>query len=339
MAASSTLLCIHRDPVQLDLLKENGYALITATTGSDGLRLLMSRSVDAIVLEYHLGLLDGIVVADEIKQVRPQLPIVMVVDYAELSQGALKSVDVLVAKSDGPHSLLATIHAIFRKKPSREYEAPRAKGSTTPVGVNMPNPSKRQILVVDDDPAVRESLALLLISAGYDVATATDGFSALLHLRKTLPDVIVSDLDMPEMSGFELLSVVRRRFPRILSLAMSGAYPSDEVPPDVIADGFYAKGGHPTNLFKTLKQLISSAPARGSAHEQEIAPVWVPRNGNDSHGMPYVMLTCTECLRIFPLTVVEENAGRVLAVPCLFCPATSQYIIQPSSHGGRALVA
>src|SRR5439155_15163436 len=77
MAAISTLLCIHRDPAQLNLLKEKGYGLITAATGSDGLRLLMSQSVDAIILEYDLGLLNGAVVADEIKQVRPQLPIVM----------------------------------------------------------------------------------------------------------------------------------------------------------------------------------------------------------------------------------------------------------------------
>jgi DNA-binding response OmpR family regulator len=59
MADASTLLRIHRDPVQLNLLKENGYEVITATNGSDGLRLLMLHAVDAIVLEYHLGLLDG----------------------------------------------------------------------------------------------------------------------------------------------------------------------------------------------------------------------------------------------------------------------------------------
>jgi len=107
----------------------------------------------------------------------------------------------------------------------------------------------------------------------------------------------------------------------------------------VIADGFYGKAGHAKDLFRTLELLIHSAPVRGSAHEREIAPAWVPRNGNDSHGMPYVMLTCTECLRVFPLTVVEENAGHVLEVPCFFCPATSSYIIQPSSHGAHALVA
>ncbi len=59
MAATSTVLCIHRDPAQLNLLKEKGYGMVIATNGRDGLRLLMSRQVDAVVLEYYLGLLDG----------------------------------------------------------------------------------------------------------------------------------------------------------------------------------------------------------------------------------------------------------------------------------------
>jgi hypothetical protein len=66
----------------------------------------MAQSVDGIVLEYYLGLLDGAVVANEIKQVRPQLPIVMLADPLGLPDGALSSVDALVAKSDAPHILL-----------------------------------------------------------------------------------------------------------------------------------------------------------------------------------------------------------------------------------------
>ena len=203
----------------------------------------------------------------------------------------------------------------------------------------MSNLSKRQILVVDDDPGVRETVAILLTAAGYDVVAAEDGFGALFQLRKMLPDVMVSDLDMPGMSGFELLSVVRRRFPQILTLAMSGAYPGDELPPGVIADGFYSKGGHPKYLLRTLEQLVRSAPAQGSAHQREIAPVWVPRNGNDSQGMPYVMLTCAECLRAFPMNIEEEITGKVVAIICRFCPTTNKYIIQPSSRAMHELVA
>jgi len=76
MGTQNRLLCIHRDPAQLLHLKENGYELLTATSGSEGLRLLMLHAVGAVVMEYHLGLLNGVVVASEIKQVKPQLPIV-----------------------------------------------------------------------------------------------------------------------------------------------------------------------------------------------------------------------------------------------------------------------
>src|ERR1700758_692080 len=158
----------------------------------------------------------------------------------------------------------------------------------------MSSPSKRQILVVDDNPGVRETIAMLLMSRGYEVVVAEDGFAALLQLRKTEPDVIVSDLEMPRMSGFELLSVVRRRFPQILTLAMSGAYGGDTVPVSAIADGFYPKGDPPKNLFRAIEQVIYATPARSRAHRREVAPAWVPRNGNDSQGIPYVMVTCEE---------------------------------------------
>jgi len=122
MAANSTLLCIHRDPAQLALLRENGYELLTATSGSEGLRLLMSRPVDAIVLEYHLGLMDGAVVAADIKKVKPQLPIVMLAEHLDLPDGALKSVDALVIKSDGAHFLWATVHFVLNVKPTQRTE-------------------------------------------------------------------------------------------------------------------------------------------------------------------------------------------------------------------------
>jgi DNA-binding response OmpR family regulator len=119
MATNSTLLCIHRNPAQLHLLQENGYELVNAANGAEGLRLLMTRSVDAIVLEHNLGLLDGVVVATEIKKAKPQLPIVMLADHLDLPDGALKAVDAVVTKADGAHFLLATVHFILNVKPNR----------------------------------------------------------------------------------------------------------------------------------------------------------------------------------------------------------------------------
>ena len=140
MASNSTLLCIHRDPGQLSLLRENGYDLATATNGSDGLRLFMSRPVDAVVIEYHLGLLDGVTIANEIKQVRPDIPIVMLADQVEMPAAALKSVDALVVKSDGLHFLLATIHFVLSVKPAQLHESKQR--SQTPAHLRRPGRSR-----------------------------------------------------------------------------------------------------------------------------------------------------------------------------------------------------
>jgi len=193
----------------------------------------------------------------------------------------------------------------------------------------MATPSKHSILVVDDEPSVRETLALLLTAAGYDVAIAANGFSALLQLRRALPEVILSDLNMPQMSGFELLSVVRRRFPEILVIAMSGAYGRGEnVPGGVIADAFYAKGQmNPPALLRIVADLLQSSTSRANGHQRESAPVWIPRNGKDSHGIPYIVLTCTECLRSFPLNVTEDVNPEIVETPCIFCLNKVRYII------------
>jgi DNA-binding response OmpR family regulator len=116
MATNTTLLCIHRDPAELSLLQEHGYELLTATNGHEGLRLFMSHPVDAIVLDYQLGLLDGGVVAAAIKNVKPQVPIVMLAGGEDLPDDALQAVDALVAKADGPISLLETIHSVLNGK-------------------------------------------------------------------------------------------------------------------------------------------------------------------------------------------------------------------------------
>src|SRR5256885_1313284 len=156
----------------------------------------------------------------------------------------------------------------------------------------MFSPSRQQILLVDDEPSIREVFTLLLASSGYDVSVAEDGFAALERLRRGLPDLIVSDLNTPQMSGYELLSVVRRRFPQILSVAMSGAYRGKNVPAGVVADSFYAKGDSPGKLLATIWGLVQTSEDSVKARQKEITPAWIPRNGNDSHGVPYVVVSC-----------------------------------------------
>jgi CheY-like chemotaxis protein len=214
-------------------------------------------------------------------------------------------------------------------------------------GFAMSDLLKHGILIVDDDAAVRDSLTMLLRASGYDISTAVNGFDALLQLKRKIPAIVLSDLNMPQMSGFEFLSVVRRRFPKISVIAMSGAYHSgDSVPGGVIADAFYAKGHSDVEmLLQTVAGLIRTFAAHAADHERESAPVWIPRNGKDSHGIPYVVLTCTDCLRSFPLSVTTEDLQRIQETPCLFCPNTVRYIIDfslsiasPRAEGATALI-
>ncbi len=193
----------------------------------------------------------------------------------------------------------------------------------------MNNTSKHRVLVVDDETSIRESTSMLLKSAGYDVHTAEHGFDALLQLASVLPDVIVSDLNMPQMSGFEFLSVVRRRFPKIPVIAVSGAYDfGDQVPGGVIADAFYSKGRHhPEELLHAVAELIRTRAARATNHLRQSAPVWIPRNGKDSNGVPFIVLTCTQCLRSFPLSILQEDLHEIQETPCLFCANPVRYVI------------
>ena len=72
------------------------------------------------------------------------------------------------------------------------------------------------------------------------------------------PDLIISDLHMPRMSGIEFLSVVRRRFPAIPVIAISGAYDlSESFAAGVMADAYYPKGRrHPDELMRMIRQLM-----------------------------------------------------------------------------------
>ncbi len=207
----------------------------------------------------------------------------------------------------------------------------------------MSDAPKHRILVVDDESDIRDVMASLLTEAGYEVSTAVHGLDALRQMRSTIPEVIISDLNMPEMSGFEFLSVVRRRFPETAVVAISGAYESGEhVPGGIIADAFHAKGQiRLDELLGTVAELIRTAASRSINHQRQSAPVWIPRNGKDTNGVPYIVLTCTECLRSFPISVLHEDVQEIQEIPCLFCTNPVRYIIDFSLEviSPRATVA
>jgi CheY-like chemotaxis protein len=122
---------------------------------------------------------------------------------------------------------------------------------------DMPNRETR-LLIVDDEPSIRMSLSSVLAEIGYSGRTAEDGMSALTELRREVPEILISDLNMPGMSGFELLSMVRLRFPTMKTIAMSGMFNGSEVPSGLAADGFYQKGSSVGCLLRLMDGLPQS---------------------------------------------------------------------------------
>lgn len=98
-----------------------------------------------------------------------------------------------------------------------------------------------RVLLADDDEALLTSTAAVLSQQGYLVLTARDGFEALAELQGGLPEIIISDLKMPNMPGFELLAIVRQRFPSVGVIARSGEFCPVGVPEGVLADKFVQK--------------------------------------------------------------------------------------------------
>ena len=101
--------------------------------------------------------------------------------------------------------------------------------------------SAKRILVTEDDPSIRSLLATILRRASYEVDTATNGEDAVEKARETAYDVIVLDLMMPVVSGFEVLKRLAVRTPKARFVVIMSA-----APPDAIAR---AKGA---NVFATL---------------------------------------------------------------------------------------
>ena len=184
---------------------------------------------------------------------------------------------------------------------------------------------KCRVLIVDDDPVLLQTTAAIVRSFGFSVRTAEDGFVALKILREVLPDMIISDLRMPNMSGFELLSIVRRRFPHLPTIGISGEFILATMPLGLLVDHFFQKGEYtPDELKAKMAELIADSPIRPHIGKAERAPLWIPRNKAD-----YIVVTCPECLRSTSITDQTETSD-LQETGCLACGAKISYLVDSS---------
>lgn len=117
-----------------------------------------------------------------------------------------------------------------------------------------------KILAVDDSVSIRQMVSHTLKDAGYDVETANDGNDALRKSQATKFDVVISDVNMPNMGGFDLVRAMRGipqyKFIPILMLTTETSTSKKQEGKTAGATGWLVKPFNPETLLKTLKRVI-----------------------------------------------------------------------------------
>ena len=139
---------------------------------------------------------------------------------------------------------------LFARRVSRAYPA---------AWMGRENRSAR-VLVVDDDKGIREFVRTVLADEGYDVTEATDGQEALDRVAQRRPDVILLDMRMPVMDGWEFARTYRERpGPHAPIVIVTAALDVAKDAKEIGADGFLAKPFQLDDLLQLVQQ--HSAPA------------------------------------------------------------------------------
>ena len=186
-----------------------------------------------------------------------------------------------------------------------------------------------RVLLVDDDPVVRKLISGYLVAAGYVVRTAVDGLDALGKLRTGLPDLIISDLNMPRMSGIELLEVVRKRFPQIPVIVIS-AVTADEMPEEVVADAYYHKNGFGfEQLVQTISDLTRNPTPRPAPPPVDKEPVQARWDG-DGH----FTIGCNDCLRAVSVPRTPNMGRDKKWTVCVHCGGVLRFFVVDGDLAG-----
>jgi two-component system phosphate regulon response regulator PhoB len=173
---------------------------------------------------------------------------------------------------------------------------------------------KPKILVVDDEPEAVELLEFNLKQAGYVVSTAGDGADALKRARSQTPDMIVLDVMLPEMDGFEICKSLRldsatAKIP-IIMLTAKAAEIDRVLGLELGADDYLTKPFSPRELLLRIKKILGRGQTEEKMRDQlrfGDLLIDVPRHIASWKGKT-IELTATE-FRL--LTVLSQRAGRV----------------------------
>jgi CheY-like chemotaxis protein len=114
-----------------------------------------------------------------------------------------------------------------------------------------------QVLVVDDEPDSREFVAFTLEQANATVTTVPSGIEALQSISHHIPDVVISDIGMPDMDGYMLIQQIQQRFPdRAIAVIALTAYAGETNQVQALAAGFQQHLAKPVEPVELIRAVI-----------------------------------------------------------------------------------
>ncbi len=186
------VLMVDDEPTVHDLLgrrlRREGYRTLATTKGEEALQLARKTKPDAITLDVFMPGVDGWAVLSKLKD-DPELadiPVIMLTFAEDRSRGLSLGASEYLGK---PIDTVELLNALKEHCPA------------------LPSP---RVLVVEDEAATREMICRVLGKGGWQVEQAVNGLDALQQLSVSAPDVILLDLMMPEMDGFEFLAGMKK---------------------------------------------------------------------------------------------------------------------------------
>lgn len=193
------VLVIDDDPNVRDLitrtLERDGFKVETAENGQHGIELARRIMPDIITLDVMMEGMDGWQVLSEIKSIPDlaDIPVVMLTMVDDKKRGfALGASDYLTKPVD--RGKLATL--------LQKYRANKGKTGKLPPG---------EVLIIEDDEVIREMLERTLSRLSWGIRTAENGRVGIDRIVESVPDLVLLDLMMPEMDGFQFLAEIRQR--------------------------------------------------------------------------------------------------------------------------------
>lgn len=119
---------------------------------------------------------------------------------------------------------------------------------------------RKLVLVVDDDPDLRELMKLVLEGAGYGVQTASDGKEALERLALQLPSVVLLDMKMPGMNGWQFAEELRRAYDRRVPIVVvTAAEDARKTAEEIGAEGYLGKPFELDDVLSLVERCSAAA--------------------------------------------------------------------------------